>query len=298
MTMIFVRNKTILLMNKIKSILVPVDFSAIAGNAFRYALQLADHLDASIDLLYSIPPTSAVPDHAPFAVSFVEDLQAEAELGIRQFIDKGVDALKGQLSKTPKVTGIVKIGDLRHTIQEYAKEANNNLIVMGTHGQHDVWDKILGTNTTFLLKRSPLPLLIVPNEVSFSPCKLLCYATDLQHVDAFKVERLLDVLSPFRPDLHFLHVMPREHKETAYDLSLLRELFGNAKAATKTTFATVNNEEVIEGITEYVTRNECDLVIMHRPDYSWLEDLFRSSNTREAALKATFPLLVFRPADV
>ncbi len=284
-------------MKQIKSILVPVDFSAIASNAFRYALQLADHLEAAVELLYSIPPTSAVPDHAPFAISFVEDLQAEAELGIRQFLDKEVAVLKGKLRKPPKVSALVKIGDLRHTIKERAVAGNNDLIVMGTHGQHDVWDKILGTNTTFLLKNSPLPLLIVPNGVEYRPCKLLCYATDLQHVDAFKVERLLDVFSSFQPALHFLHVMPLEKEQTTYDISRLRELFGNANAATKTTFATVNNDEVVSGITDYVTRNACDLVIMHRPAHSWLEDLFRASNTREAALKATFPLLVFRSED-
>ncbi len=284
-------------MNRIKSILVPVDFSAIASNAFRYALQLADHLDASIDILYSIPPTSAVPDHAPFAVSFIEDLQAEAELGIRQFLEKEVKEMEDTLAKVPRVTALVKIGDLRHTIQEHTVEAENDLIVMGTHGQYDVWDKLLGTNTTFLLKRSPLPLLIIPNGVSYTPFKLLCYATDLQHPDAFKVERVLDAFSTFRPDLHFLHVMPQEKEQTAYDLSLLRELFGNSNAATKTTFATVNNRDVFAGIADYVSRNHCDLVIMHRPDHGWLEELFRASNTREAALKATFPLLVFRPVD-
>jgi nucleotide-binding universal stress UspA family protein len=285
-------------MNKIKSILVPTDFSAIARNAFRYALHLGDHLEASITLLYTVPPSSAVPDHAPFAVSFVEDLQAEAAIGIRQFMDSEIAALGSQLQRIPKVTCLVSVGDLRSTIREKANEMNNDLIVMGTHGQHDVWDKLLGTNTTFLLKRSPLPLLIVPNGVGFTPCKLLCYATDLQHADAFKVERILDVFSVFRPDLHFLHVLPAEKEQTAYDLGLLRELFGNSNAATKTTFATVNNEEVISGINDYVSRNHCDLVIMHRPDHSWLEDLFRSSNTREAALKGTFPLLVFRQEDV
>jgi nucleotide-binding universal stress UspA family protein len=285
-------------MNQIKSILVPVDFSAIARNAFRYALQLADHLEASITLLYTVPPASAVPDHAPFAVSFVEDLQAEAALGIREFMDSEIEAIGSELQRPPKVACLVSVGDLRHTIREKADEMDNDLIVMGTHGQHDVWDKLLGTNTTFLLKRSPLPLLIVPNGVNFTPCKLLCYATDLQHAEAFKVERLLDAFSVFHPDLHFLHVLPPEKEQTAYDLGRLRELFGNPNAATKTTFATVNNAEVFNGINEYVSRNNCDLVFMHRPEYSWLEDLFRSSNTREAALRATFPLLIFRQADV
>ncbi|MFK8164016.1 MAG: universal stress protein [Lewinella sp.] len=285
-------------MNQVKSILVPVDFSEIARNAFRYALQLGEQLEASITLLYTVPPASAIPDHAPFAVSFVEDLQAEAALSIRQFMDDEVQALGRQLERVPKVSCLVSVGDLRQTIREKAEEMGNDLIVMGTHGQHDVWDKLLGTNTTFLLKRSPLPLLIVPNGVHFTPCKLLCYATDLQHADAFKVERLLDVFSVFRPDLHFLHVLPLEKKQTAYDLGLLRELFGNSNAATKTTFATVNNEAVIDGINDYVSRNQCDLVIMHRPEHSWLEGLFQPSNTREAALKATFPLFVFRQEDI
>lgn len=281
-------------MNHIKSILVPVDFSAIARNAFRYAMQLGDHLDASITLLYTIPPATALPDHAPFAVSFVEDLQSEAALGIREFMDSEVAAVRNHLQRDPKVTCLVSVGDLRQTIREKADELANDLIVMGTHGQHDVWDKLLGTNTTFLLKRSPLPLLIVPNGVSFTPCKLLCYATDLQHAEAFKVDRLFETFSAFHPELHFLHVLPSEKEQTAYDLGKLRQLFGNPHDATRTTFATVNNEEVIDGINDYVFRNHCDLVIMHRSEHSWLEDLFRASSTREAALKATFPLLIIR----
>lgn len=284
-------------MNPIKSILVPVDFSEIARNAFRYALHLADHLDASINLLYSVPPASAIPDQAPFAVSFVEDLQAEAALGIQEFTDSVVKEVSPELKRLPQVTCLVSVGDLRHTIRENAEEQNNDLIVMGTHGQHDVWDKLLGTNTTFLLKRSPLPLLVVPNGVSFTPCKLICYATDLQHAESFKVDRLFDAFSTFHPQLHFLHVLPNDKEQTAYDLSKLRELFGNQNDGTKTTFATVNNEEVIDGINDYVSRNHCDLVIMHRTEHSWLEDLFRTSNTRQAALKADFPVLIVRQEE-
>ncbi|MFT6001036.1 MAG: nucleotide-binding universal stress UspA family protein, partial [Neolewinella sp.] len=226
-------------MHQIKSILVPVDFSNIARNAFQYALHLADHLDASINLMYTIPPATAVPAHAPFAVSFVEELQDEATLGIRQFMETEIAVLGDQLQRKPKVSCLVSVGDLRHTIRENADELQNDLIVMGTHGQHDVWDKLLGTNTTFLLKRSPLPLLIVPSGVSFTPCKLLCYATDLQHADAFRVDRLFEAFSAFHPDLHFLHVLPFEKEQTAYELGKLRELFGKPHDATRTTFATV-----------------------------------------------------------
>lgn len=285
-------------MQNIKSILVPVDFSAIAANAYNYALQLADRLGASIDLLYSIPPASAIPDQAPFAVSFVEDLQQEAEAGIQQFMSNGLNTLAEKLKGVPVVRCFVKVGDLRYTINDLVADEQNDLIVMGTHGQQDALDKAFGTNTTFLLKKAPRPVLVVPDGCAFRPLNLLCYATDLNQADSLSVEGFLGALDAFNPKLHFLHVMPEGGDEKNYNLGRLREVFKDTVLSTPITFATVRHAHIVEGVFLYAETHECDLIIMHRPEHSWLADLFRSSNTREAVLRATRPLLVLRSEDL
>lgn len=295
--LIFVLNQSTFLMQSVKSILVPVDFSSIAANAYHYALQLADQLEASIDLLYSIPPTSAVPDQAPFAVTFVEDLQEEAEAGIRQLMDNGLAAFKGKLQHPPVVRCFVKVGDLRYTINEAVAEQHNQLIIMGTHGQQDGLDKLFGTNTTFLLKKAPLPVLVIPAGCAFRPLNLFCYATDLQHADSFKVEQFMQALNAPAAQVHFVHVMPEGEAESNYDLGLLREVFKDTDTGSQVTFAVVRHAHIVEGIFNYADVHNADLIVMHRPGHSWLADLFRASNTREAALRSALPLLVLRSED-
>lgn len=90
------------IMKSITSILPPTDFSASALNAYRYALHLAEALDARIDLMYTIPPTTTSPGYGTFINTLTTTIQREASRDLKQFKEKGLTEVARELARKPR----------------------------------------------------------------------------------------------------------------------------------------------------------------------------------------------------
>lgn len=282
-------NQSYFNMHTINSILVPVDFSKLSANAFRYALRLADQLGAGIDLLHVVAPT----DGSLISITTAVQLVDIGEKKLLDFFTEGITALSGQLEHVPAVRSYVKKGNLRPTIRQHVKAERNDLIVMGTHRENsDQVDDIFGTNTSQLVSMAPCPILAVPEGFAFRPLQSVCYATDLMHIDAFHAGHLLKALRIFNPRLDFVHVKTSKAQQTNFNMELLREVFDRPDSGLDTRFHILEDDNVAEELLAYAVATEADLVVMHRPHHGWLSRLFSLSNTREAVLEATIPLLI------
>lgn len=276
-------------MRPIRSILVPVDFSPVSANAFRYAIRLADHLDAGIDLLHVVAPT----DGSLISLSLTEQLVSIGKEKLADLFTKGMTGVSGHLEQVPAVRSFVKKGDLRATIRGHVQEERNDLIVMGTHEENnELADDIFGTNTSMMINNAPCPVLVVPEGFAFQSLNSICYATDLEHIDAFHAGHLLKALRAFNPRLDFVHVKTGKAKKTNFNMDLLREVFDRPETGMDTRFHILEDDDVAEELLDYAEAIGADLVVMHRPRHGWLSRLFRVSNTREAVLEATVPLLI------
>lgn len=276
-------------MQTIRSILVPIDFSDVSANAFRYALLLADHLDASVDLLHVAEPD----DGSLMSLTLTAQLVDIGKEKLADFFTRGMTAVSGQLEHVPAVRSFVRKGHLRPVMQKHVEAEGNGLIVMGTHGEdNNLVDDIFGTNTSLLVSNAPCPVLVIPEGFAFRPIRSICYATDLAHIDAFHAGHLLKALRVFQPRLDFVHVKTSDAQKKNFNMDLLREVFDRPGTGMDTRFHILEDDDVAEEIFDYAKVTEADLVVMHRPRRGWLSRLFTRSNTRDAVLDATLPLLI------
>jgi len=142
----------------LKTLLVPVDFSAATRALVEVAISEARRADARVLLLHVAAPE---PDFVPYAVGpqTVRDQRAEElreehgrmhELAA-EFQAHGVEA-EGRLVAGPTV----------QTILEQAAEHDAERIVMATHG-HGLWHRVLlGSVSEGVLRRARVPVLLVP----------------------------------------------------------------------------------------------------------------------------------------
>lgn len=279
-------------MKNITSILVPVDFSDLSKEAFQYALQLADHFEASVDLMYCIPPSTSGFTEAGVTVNLLAALEDTARHNMSAFYEEGLAVGKANLMHQPKVTTFLETGDLQLAIQRQAKERENDLILMATRGSEDGWDTFWGTNTSFLTSKAPCPVLVIPPNTTFRPFQSIGYATDLKHIDAFQAGNIQQAFWPFSPNLHFVHVQPTKEEETDFDLPLLRKMFRQPETGFEPTFTTLYDDNIVAGLFDFAEERHCDLIVMFRPQRSWFERLFSKSHTREAVMKTSMPLLI------
>ncbi|NJC25589.1 universal stress protein [Neolewinella antarctica] len=275
-------------MQSIDSILVPLDLSKVSANALRYALRLADQLDAGIDLLHVVPDDNG----SLLSVSLTAQHVENSKEKMMDFFTQAVTATSGQLQHIPAVQSYAVVGNVRATILRHAKNRGTGLIVMGTDGADDFARSLFGTNTSHLVNKAVCPVLIVPKGFAFRPLHSICYATDLTHINTFKAGFLVKTLRVFEPRLDFVHVKQGKDTKAEFDIALLRQLFDRPGSAAGTGFHVLKNSDVAEEIFAYAEANNSDLVVMHRPHHGWLSRLFFKSTTHDAALETTRPLLI------
>jgi nucleotide-binding universal stress UspA family protein len=150
-------------------VLCPTDFSPCSTAALAMAATIADRVDATIDLLHVIElPVYARPE----VVVRGEDnrdqplgdmVAGEVSLQLRA----AVDALDESVRK--RVTCYVFFADLVGGILAHAAEHGCDLIAIGTHGRRGVSRAVLGSVTEGVLRRAPVPVLVVHRRSEASP---------------------------------------------------------------------------------------------------------------------------------
>jgi universal stress protein A len=140
----------------IKSILVPVDFSAPSKKALAYAVPFAQQVGAKLILLHIVEPV-AMPDFAKSLPLMMEN-------------DKIMAACKGQLERTIKEQAVepaliektlVRYGRSFHEITDAARTLKVDLILLSTHGYTGLKHALLGSTTERVVRHAPCPVLVV-----------------------------------------------------------------------------------------------------------------------------------------
>ena len=285
-------------MSTIKSILVPIDFSDVAANAFDFALRLADSYPARIDLLYCMPTALSSPGMDRILVARAGELKDEAKENMATFRRRGVDAAVNDLTGVPEVCSFIEAGDLEPIVKQRIEDGKVDLVVMGTTGREKPLARLVGTNTTYLIDEALVPVLIVPNETGYRPPNRLCYATDLQHLDPFRITELFELFAPFTPVADFVHVVTSGREQTEYNLSMLRKVIDRPEIHDQLVFTRISGKDEVDELLRYANTSNASMVVMNRPHRGWLERLWKHSHTREAMLKTEVPLLILHAAEV
>jgi nucleotide-binding universal stress UspA family protein len=139
-----------------KSILVPLDGSQLAEQAFPLALRFARAFESRLHLFRAVPvPVSSagIMGDAVYGGKLIDELVVGSEEYLTQ-VKEGTELPHGVITK-------VRVGTPAALIEEYIPANDIDLIVMTTHGRGGVIRTALGSVTDRLLDVGA-PVLVVP----------------------------------------------------------------------------------------------------------------------------------------
>ena len=144
----------------IQTILVPTDFSPSAEAAFRLAENFARHHGARIHLLHVVPVPLVdyawdTESGALRIADLVEHLQQDARKRFTRVV-----ARHG--SGSGRIVNATTNGQVIPAILDYIRKHRIDLVVMGTHGRSAVERALVGSVADRLVRRSPVPVVVVP----------------------------------------------------------------------------------------------------------------------------------------
>ena len=138
---------------KLKSILVPIDFSKISQKALEYAVPIAKQFGAKITLLHAIepPPYSVDLTYVPMGEGFpIEPMKKELDALAKSTI--GPEFLKEVF---------VQVGTAFEVITNVARDCKTDLIVITTHGHTGLKHVFMGSTAERVVRHAPCPVLVV-----------------------------------------------------------------------------------------------------------------------------------------
>ena len=144
-------------MDKVKRILVAVDFSAVSANALRHAAALARQLGAVMDVFNALPLTDI--ELNPNASAEHEDEMIQSALGKqRAKLSRFVQQHAADLSA---VNESVRLGRPVDLVNDAAKQSQADLIVIGTHGRTGLKNLLVGSVAESVLRQSDVPVVCI-----------------------------------------------------------------------------------------------------------------------------------------
>ncbi|HUL51571.1 MAG TPA: universal stress protein [Candidatus Nitrosotalea sp.] len=144
------------LSSRIKSILVPIDFSPPSIQALKHAAALARLFKAKLTLLHIVEPV-ATPD---FAASFPLEMENyKLNAAARRHLEGVVKAARIAPGIVERV--LVRFGRSYNEITEAARTLKVDLIIISTHGYTGWKHALLGSTTERVVRHAPCPVLVV-----------------------------------------------------------------------------------------------------------------------------------------
>ena len=142
-------------MIQIKRVLCPTDFSECAEHALKYAIELARRFESKLYLLHVLD-TRVYGHLEPFAstVWSIYDAKEQAAKGIAEIIPEQERKALHSESQIREGTPFVEI-------IKFAREAEIDLIVLGTHGRTGLSHMLMGSVAEKVVRKAPCPVLTI-----------------------------------------------------------------------------------------------------------------------------------------
>lgn len=141
---------------RLKTILVPVDFSPPSKKALKDALVFAQQSKAKLILLHVVEPVST-PD---FQVSFPLAMKDEALIAAaKKELERIVNTNRSPQRSVERI--LVRLGQPYYEIAKAARECKADLIIISTHGYSGLKHVLMGSTAERVVRHAPCPVLVV-----------------------------------------------------------------------------------------------------------------------------------------
>ncbi len=287
----------------IRRIMVPVDFSDISFNACRFAVSLAAKFKAEVKLVHVFynPAIDVSPyaDHYSYQIKLVESLR-EIEKSARENMLKlehklTMWCIKERYSQVRISTKLLN-GFNTDELLLYSNVYKPAIIVMGTRGLTRDNFRAFGRVVSEVIEKSSIPVLALPTGTvtTIKEIKSVLYATDFDPSDYSALNRLIQMLAPFKIKIHCVHICFVQKKPwDSVKLEELKTHLTNQYKGAEITFHIMISDNILNGLETYIRDNNIDALSVTTHRRNLLEKLFIPSVSRKIYKETGKPLLVF-----
>ncbi|MEZ5083313.1 MAG: universal stress protein [Bacteroidales bacterium] len=291
-------------LKSIRRILVPVDFSEHSLNACNYALALADKLKAEIKLLYSYfnPIIGSEPylegqSFDLYMDQVINNIAIDARRHLLELKSKIQQQVEAENIKHVKISYALDKGPADDVIFHYIEKFKPGVVVMGIKGADDDSGKFIGSTTRKVMENSQVPVFAIPGNAEFKSTQQfnrVLYATNFDESDFGSLRKLMTLVRPFNMKIMCAHIsFEGMGKVDEARMKSMKKHFNEEYQEYSISCEIIQHENVVEGLQEYIEKNEIDMIAMTTHKRGIIERFFNPSIARKMLFHSRIPVLVF-----
>jgi nucleotide-binding universal stress UspA family protein len=272
-------------------LLVTTDFSSNSKAAIRFARNLAgDVKKTEVIFFHAIEILKPL----EWSDEFFNEYKNEEITRLGEELKKFVQSVTGK-NKNPfaKVDYVVEnCLSIEDGIVKYAQKNSVDAICIATRGG-GMLRKIIGSRSSYIVHRSPVPVLVIPAHYRTRPLKKITYLSDFENLP-----QELDSIFQFFPKvkfeleiLHYASITFNQENLDAVERLLHSGKWKNVRVNVQKTDLQLS---LIERVKKYVRNSRPDLLVMFtKKEKGFFEKIFLPSKSAELTYSTKLPLLIF-----
>jgi universal stress protein A len=149
-----------LVIQNVKKILAPIDFSEISMEAMRGAMELAKGIGAEVHLVHTIAPHHHfIP--LPLATNAEQSRELVREAAMLEQAEEELKRIKkDEFGDSKNVVTFAEVGHPVQKLLDYAKRNEIDLIMLATHGRTGAEHLVIGSVAEKLVRYAPCSVLV------------------------------------------------------------------------------------------------------------------------------------------
>jgi len=267
-----------------KKILCPTDFSDVATNAIAYAGKFAKAVGAELTLLnvksiYELVPAGLTGNAEAVNTNIKSELEKQCEEVRKVF--RVPCAPDYQVSGIPLSSAI------------NSRSGGHDLIIMGTNGPDDIYEFFAGSNTYNVIKKSSIPVLLIPDGFTYDELESVVYAFDYFHEKKLPMKQLAGVVNALGARLTILQVLDEIlEKNSEEEAKEIQKVIHSEDNEFGLLFDLIYSSDIVDSIDRYALRNGGALAVCTR-HHTFIKKLFHKNVIKALTSIAAYPLFVF-----
>lgn len=275
-----------------KRIIVPTDFSANAERALHYAIMVANNINAAIHVVHTINTRGTGGRYTTIDDLMYDERQEKMQdllHRVKKLLAAGV-LISSSIAQDYTVDGILKTVD----------EKRGDLVIMGTQGASGLKRLLLGSTTVEFIKKTQVPVLIVPAEYTEMAIRHIALAIDESEISSlYLLQPAILLANKFKTTVSLVHVS--KNGDAEIDKPKEEEVGGYIRAHMEKVqmpydLYNLKGNSVSKILEDFVATKDVDILCLlnQSEQRSWWANLFHDSVTNELAYGSKKPLLVIK----
>lgn len=274
------------------NILIPTDFSKNSYNSIIYALNYFEKSSCNFYLLhvtsivnYDDIDTSKIPT----IKTIEQSLLRQSKIDLHELLKK---IKKKNRNSRHKFIPLSCYDYFIDCIRNQIKEKKIDLVVMGTKGASGIEKIIIGSNTSDLITKVKIPVMVVPEKTLFKEPKEIAFPTDYNIFYHTKI--ISDILEFTKKNnivLRILHITKKDKRLSQFQLENKKYL-DDVFATINHSFHNLTNKKIETGLDCFVENKNIDMIFMAAKNLTLFQPIMLKPTAKEISYHTKIPFIV------